>query len=62
MRTAEVGRHYGVTDRRFVSSIKMKTILAEALTPVHAVNAKIHRVESLLLFPRTDGNCALLAP
>lgn len=41
-------------NRRFVSSIKIKTIWAEALTPKHEVNAKIHRVESLLLFPRRD--------
>jgi hypothetical protein len=33
----------------------MKTILAEALTPVLAVGAKIPSVESLLLFPRRDG-------
>lgn len=37
------------------SSIGMKTILAEALTPVLAVGAKIPSVESLLLFPRRDG-------
>jgi hypothetical protein len=39
-----------VTDRRFVSSTDMKTILEEVLTPRHAVNAKIHRVQFLFSF------------
>jgi hypothetical protein len=44
MRTAVVGRHYGITDQRFVSPRKMKTASEETLTPV------LKLVQKLIVF------------